>query len=236
MSQINDLTTNPSTDCNCTNGCNSVPAVTEGKKSVIQFLRYILQNVFTGNFFFMILQCSDGTFVRIYSEGSVYDHQTKKFIGTITGPTIFFDPIKKLFVEVLYNWQIALPPPLLSAPPPPPVFPPPPPSPQLQCVKSVPTLPQPPAKYDEFNYSFGNIDCDLYTCPELHRTTGSWKYSFYVRNGVFFTANGTMKQEGTYSSMVYVYNGENLFLQSFQVRLKEAYDRFIKDNLHRLDK
>jgi len=215
MSQNFDLT-NPST-----NGCNSVPAVEEANKSVREqhFLRYLLTRIFTGNCFSMLLQCHDGTFVHVYSDGSIYDDKKTTFIGTIINPTIFFSTERNRFVEVLYDGDIALPP----------IFPPPPPSPpQLQCVKSVPAQPEQPAKYDEFNYSFGSFTCDTSTCPELHITTGQWKYSFYAGNGVCFTANGTMKQKGTYASMVYVYNGENLFLQSFQGRLKEAYDQFIK--------
>jgi hypothetical protein len=223
------------------NECNSVPSVEEANKSGRQHpLRYFLKKTFTGNCFYMRLQCHDGTFVHVYSDGSIYDDKKTTFIGTIINPTIFFSTERNRFVEVLYDGDIALEPIFPSLPPSPP---------QLQCVKSVPAQPeqqkqqkqpeqpeqqkqpeQPEqsAKYDEFNYSLGSFSCDTYTCPELHITTGQWKYSFYAGNGVCFTANGTMKQKGTYASMVYVYNGENLFLQSFQGRLKEAYDQFIK--------
>jgi hypothetical protein len=67
------------------------------------FSKYVLNKVFTGDSFFRILTCKNGKSVRIYSEGSVYDHITDEFIGTISTPTIFVDPMTKSFVEVLYE-------------------------------------------------------------------------------------------------------------------------------------
>lgn len=65
--------------------------------------------------------------------------------------------------------------------------------------------------------------------------TRDWKYTLHVYKDISFTAQGRMIKDGIYSNMVYIYNDEHLDHWMLQVKLKEAYDKFIKDNIDRLE-
>jgi hypothetical protein len=60
--------------------------------------------------------CKDGTLVVVHSDGTSYVHETGKYLGKLTEPTIFVDPETRSFVEVVPVQQVAPVPQRLAAP------------------------------------------------------------------------------------------------------------------------